>query len=584
MNFADYNIPLAVGADRRRDLIHIQWFVVIASAYLLLVRDGVFADDSSSLLLLIVPLTSMLVFLRLPERIFDDRYFPHAIAVIDTLLFSTAIIFNRESPWDLCLVFFFGILIAAIGENFLQIIMGSLVAGIFSVVLIPASRGAAIVLDGNTLLRIPLIFGAALLYGYLADQVKRERRKMAELEESRRKQLSLKDQLLSNVSHELRTPLTAVYQFVTLLLDGIPGALNPDQKEYLEIALRNVKQLQTMVRDLLDTARVDAGKIAVHMRGVSLYRIVHETIGSFLTDARAGSIEISEDIPDPLPFLHADPNRLKQILTNLLDNALKFTPKGGSITVRARVCEEDDSFIRVSVQDTGCGIAPDHAEKIFDRLYQEEQALATNRKGLGLGLHIAKELVLRHGGRIWVESELKKGSTFHFTLPVFSMKRSLRFLLENAPLPILSVSIVAAELQPAPATAPDVAKALHDTVWVFLNQAELGEHTVLLPNVVPSLGHGCFYLAQAKGLQAGRALAERIEKEIGECRLVRNSGCRVRTQVESFDFAAAAETTDLEKRIAEVNDWTAQTISRLSPAAAWPENTLPLAIGTSAAA
>lgn len=164
------------------------------------------------------------------------------------------------------------------------------------------------------------------------------------------------------------------------------------------------------------------------------------------------------------------------------------------------------------------------------------------------------------------------------------MKRSLRFLLENAPLPILSVSIVAAELQPAPATAPDVAKALHDTVWVFINQAELGEHTVLLPNVVPSLGHGCFYLEQAKGLQAGRALAERIEKEIGECRLVRNYGCRVRTQVESFDFAAAAETTDLEKRIAEVNDWTAQTISRLSPAAAWPENTLPLAIGTSAAA
>jgi signal transduction histidine kinase len=572
MKFTDFNIPLTIGTDRRSDLIHIQWFVVIASSYLLLVRDSQFIDDSLSLVMLVGPLASMLVFLRLPQSFFAHRYFPQVIAVVDTLLLSTAIVLNRESPWDLCLVFFFGILIAAIGENFLQIIVGCLVAGILSVVIIPASRGGQFALDGNSLLRIPLLFGAALLYGYLADQVKRERRRAAESEESRKQQLSMKDQLLSNVSHELRTPLTAVYQFVTLLLDGIPGKLNVEQKQYLEIALRNVKQLQTMVRDLLDTARVDSGKLAVHLRGVSLCRVVHETIGSFLTDARARSIALTEDIPNDLPFVHADPHRLNQILTNLIDNAIKFTPENGGITVRARVCEEDDSFVRVSVQDTGCGISPDHAEKIFDRLYQEERALATNRKGLGLGLHITKELVSRHGGRIWVESEPNKGSAFHFTLPVFSLKRSLRSLLESAQLPVTSLSIVAAELQPAPGTPPDVAKALQDMVWVSLNQVELAEQTVLLPNIMPSIGHVCFYLAQAKDLESGQALAARVGKEISDCKQVRNANCRVRTQVWTLDLHPATETVNVETRIGEVNDWAARTIAQQGYESAQNEN------------
>jgi signal transduction histidine kinase len=561
MNFADFNIPLTMGTDRRQDLIHIQWFVVIASCYMLLVRDGNFVSDSLSLLMLAGSLGSMLVLLRLPQSVFSHRYFPQAIAAVDTVLLSTAIVLNRESPWDLCLVFFFGILIAAIGENFLQIIVGCLVAGILSVVIVPVSRGSQLVPDANTLLRIPLLFGSALLYGYLADQVKRERRRTAELEERRRQQLSMKDQLLSHVSHELRTPLTAIYQFVTILLDGIAGKLNGEQKEYLEIALRNVKQLQTMVGDLLDTARVDGGKLAVHLRGVSLYRAIHETIGSFLTDTRARSIELSEDIPSDLPILHADPHRLKQILTNLIDNAIKFTPENGRITVRARVCEEDNGFVRLSVQDTGCGIGPDHVAMIFNRLYQEEQSLATNRKGLGLGLHITKELVSRHGGRIWVESEPNKGSVFHFTLPVFSLKRSLRFLLESAPLSVTSLSIIAVDLQPVPGTPPDVEKALYDMVWAFLNQLELPEQTALLPNIMPSSGHDCFYLAQAKDRESSRALAARVEKEIGDYKQVRNAGCRVRTQVLTLNLDQATAPVNLEGRIGEANDWAARTIA-----------------------
>ena len=122
MSFADFNFAVAIGTDRKRDLIPIQWFAVIACAYLLVVQDGRIAQDPVGLLMLLAPLGSMLIFLRLPEAVFMHRFFPHTMAIVDTMLISTAVALNRQSPWDLFLVFFFGTLIAAIGANFLQII------------------------------------------------------------------------------------------------------------------------------------------------------------------------------------------------------------------------------------------------------------------------------------------------------------------------------------------------------------------------------------------------------------------------------------------------------------------------------
>ncbi|HWH78238.1 MAG TPA: ATP-binding protein, partial [Candidatus Binatus sp.] len=398
---------------------------------------------------------------------------------------------------------------------------------------------------------------------YLADQLKRERRQAAELLETRRQQLVMKDQLLSNVSHELRTPLTAVYQFVTILLDGIAGKLNADQQEYLDIALRNVKQLQAMVGDLLDTARADGGKLVIHPRGVTLQRVVNETLSGFMTNVQSRQIALTQDIPTDLPLLHADPQRLKQILTNLVDNAVKFTRESGRITVAARICEEDENFIRVSVSDTGCGLSAESTAKIFDRLYQVEQTLVATRKGLGLGLHIARELVLRHGGRIWVESQLDAGSKFHFTLPVFSLKRSLRYLLESTGAPLKSLFIVGVELQ-APTTTPiDVIKALHDMLWVLLNQIELPDQTVLLPNIIAPHGHERFYVAHAKDLGSCSTVAKRIERDIGNCRQVRNANCDVKIGVWSLDLPVRQTDLEVEPLLQQIDECVSRQIPLL---------------------
>ena len=557
------NLPLALraGSDRRRDLIHIQWFVVIACSYLLVIQDDQLAQDSVSLLLLSGPLVSMLVFLRLPEAAFTRRSFPQIMAAVDTVLICTAIIVNRQSPWDLCLVFFFGVLIAAIGESFLQIIVGCLLVGVLSVVIIPVSTGNTFSLDSNTLLRIPLLLGSSLLYGYLADQVKREKRKTAEMEQSRREQLLTKDQFFSNVSHELRTPLTAVYQFVTIVLDGLAGNLTNEQKEYLGIALRNVKQLQAMVGDLLEAARAESGKLAIHPRAVSLSLSVEEILGTFSANARQKGVELGQDLPGDLALLYVDPRRLKQILTNLVDNALKFTPKGGRVNVRAGVFGEDRDFIQVSVTDTGCGIGPGDAERIFNRLYQVENSLDTNRNGLGLGLHITKELVVRHGGRIWAEGKLGEGAAFHFTMPFFSLKRLLQSLLEQESQPIHSLSLISIELLHDPSSPVDVAKAIQEMTWLTLNGMELPQRAALFPSIVLSGERGLFYVVQAKDLESSTELADRIKKEIARGKQFRNAKCQVETVVSAIEISRATQEIDIAALAAQID---AQIFSAIS--------------------
>lgn len=561
MKFPDVSIPLTAGSSRRQDLIQIQWFVVIACSYLFVVQDEQLAQDTVSLVLLAGPLASMLVFLRLPEAMFEHRAFAQIMAALDTLFISAAIFVNRESPWDLFLVFFFGVLIAAIGENLLQTIAGCLLAGLLSVVIVPVSTGSSFALDANTLLRVPLLLGSALVYGYLADQVKRERRKIAELEQNRREKVLTKDQFFSNVSHELRTPLTAVYQFVTIVLDGLAGNLTVEQKQYLEIALRNVKQLQAMVGDLLEAARAESGKLAIHPRGVSLKLSVEETLGTFSANAREKGIELTENLPGDLPLLYVDPRRLKQILTNLVDNALKFTPKGGRVTVGATALEGDRDFIQVRVSDTGCGIGSGDTEKIFDRLFQVENSSDTNRNGLGLGLHITKELVVRHGGSIWAESKPASGATFNFTMPVFSLKRLLQLLLQEEGQPMSSLSLISVELLHDPSSPIEVAKAIQEMAWLTLNSMELPQRTALFPNIVLGGERGLFHVLQAKDLESSSELALRIEKEIARSKQFRNANCRVRTVVSPIELTRSAQGIDIEMLTAQIDARISQAMS-----------------------
>jgi signal transduction histidine kinase len=248
-----------------------------------------------------------------------------------------------------------------------------------------------------------------------------ERQRMqAEAEQLQVDQLQLKDEFLSHVSHELRSPLTSIYSFVTIIADGLAGATNGQQDEYLKIILKNVQQLQSMIEDLLNVIQAKAGRLNVDPQPISTSEAVAYSVDTLRGAAEAKSIALTVATPTNLPAAYADPTRLRQILIILLDNAIKFTPVGGTVSVEAGVFEDDPELLLIEVADTGCGISPDLTERIFEQLYQVPEAGQAGRKGLGLGLHIAKELVICHGGKIWAISVLQEGSRFCFTVPIFA--------------------------------------------------------------------------------------------------------------------------------------------------------------------
>ena len=243
------------------------------------------------------------------------------------------------------------------------------------------------------------------------------------LDQIRKDQMRFKDEFLSHVSHELRSPLTAIKQFTTILLGGLAGELNKEQREYQQIVLKNIRQLQAMIDDLLEVTRLETGKLTVEPERVSVMIAVTDTFNTLKGSARAKSVTLLQDLAPNLPSVHADPTRLRQILIILLDNAIKFTPDGGTVTIRA-IVQEDTRMLLFEVSDTGVGINPEMSETIFERLYQVSERTDGTRNGLGLGLYICKELVMRQGGTIWAKLRPEKGSTLSFTLPIFSLTNS----------------------------------------------------------------------------------------------------------------------------------------------------------------
>jgi PAS domain S-box-containing protein len=223
----------------------------------------------------------------------------------------------------------------------------------------------------------------------------------------------LKSQFLANMSHELRTPLNAIMGFAEAIRDGVAGDPSPDQREFSEDIYQAGRQLLSMINDILDLAKVEAGAMELQLETCDLAMLIDEVVRVARGLARRKGVELKSDVePRPLE-LTVDPLKLKQILYNLLSNAVKFTSAGGNARVEARL-EKETVVIRVS--DTGIGIAPEDLVNLFEEFRQVDSSLTRKHEGTGLGLALTKRLVELHGGDIGVESELGKGTTFAVTL------------------------------------------------------------------------------------------------------------------------------------------------------------------------
>ncbi len=369
------------------------------------------------------------------------------------------------------------------------------------------------------------------------------------LEMIRNQQLEFKNQFLSHVSHELRTPLTCIHQFVTILLDGLAGEVNPEQKDHLSTILRSVNQLGAMVRDLLEAARAESGKLRVEPRCIVIGDLIHQAISMLGKTAREKNVGLEAGVDARIPFVYADPDRVLQVLINLIDNGIKFTPPDGSVVVRACLADADADNVYVSVVDSGRGISPDAKNLIFERMYQDPNSVDNNRAGLGLGLFIAKEVVELHGGRIWVASEPGHGSTFTFTLPLFSLAKLLFPVItcQGSLRPAIVLVNVALRSKFPSGNWKDICQRCLE----ILQRCVYLDKDLVLPPMVSSGGDQTFFVVASTDMDRVSIMTTRIREQLEKVAGLQASG--------ELMLAASAVTIPnpaepLEKQVREVAD------------------------------
>jgi len=398
--------------SKKKAISILQWLVVIVTSYLLLFSKGDISEDPWAYALIVVFFTSTVVIQRLPEAALQHRHFDVALLVFDTALISLSIYMNRDLPWDLFLFYFFILFLAAIGENMVRIVIGSvLISVVYLGLQFEQGKGLAQI-NPEIFVRIPFLFGSSILYGYLSENAKKEKHRAESAEEKER----LKMDLVSALAHDIKNPLGIIMGYAEALADQLTG--RDGAKDHLEILDRiqeSAQRIVNLVTGFLEASKAEAGKLSVEERPVELNTLIREVAQQQMGDLRKKNISLDVVLDEGVPTVLGDKAQLDRVLWNLVGNAIKFTPAGGKITVSSR---RDDRHVCVAVKDTGIGIPKEELPLLFSQFRRLKGSAKV--EGTGLGLFIVKTIIEAHKGTVQAESEDGKGSTFTVKVPIRS--------------------------------------------------------------------------------------------------------------------------------------------------------------------
>ena len=426
-----------------RSFILLRFTLIIATSYLLIAEFGPLSVPVPLLVLMVIVIASNLAGLMLPSGLLRSPWLIAGTIIGDTVWITVALIATGRFTSEFFYLYFFVLFLAGVGENIRLIVLGVTVVCFAYVVLVARTVGLDEVATTQTLIRVPFLFSVAIFYGYLVDRLRRERhrvskeqavieslernrRALAEANEELRRQSDVKSKFVSTVSHELKSPLTAIKNASTLI---DPGGDAEQNEKFLQMIRRNADRLQTIISDLLDMSKAEAGSLTITAAPVDLRAFLGEVVEPFESQADMAGISLDVRLDDDLPEAVADAARIEQVVTNLISNALKATRSGGTVTVSAQ--RSEDGRIVVSVADTGVGLSPVDQIKVFEPFYQAENALDGKPAGTGLGLTICRDLVRGHGSDLRIDSEVGRGSRFFFTLPAKSRRAEETITFEN---------------------------------------------------------------------------------------------------------------------------------------------------------
>ena len=426
-----------------RAFILLRFTLIIATSYLLLAELGPGSVPPTLLFLLALVFLTNLGALALPSNWLRSPALIGAAVVGDTLWITVALIATGRFNAEFFYLYFFVLFLAGIGENIRLITLTATVVCVAYVVLIAQTAGPAEVLTTQTLIRVPFLFSAAIFYGYLVDRLRKERhrtreemavieglehnrRALAQANEELRRLSEAKSKFVSTVSHELKSPLTAIKNAVNLI---DPGADREVNDKFLEMIRRNADRLNSIIADLLDMSKVESGSLTIVADSLDLPPFLAKVAEPFESQAASAGIRFEFDTPESLPEVFADANRIEQVVSNLLSNALKATPSGGSVSLSLE--SADNEQVLISVSDDGVGLTEEDQSKIFEPFYQAPNALKGKPPGTGLGLTICRDLIRGHGSELEVESKIGAGGRFFFSLPVRSQRAIETISFEN---------------------------------------------------------------------------------------------------------------------------------------------------------
>jgi len=398
----------APAEDKKKTLLNLQWLVVLATSYLMLFKKGEIVQDPWAFALIAALMISVVVLYRLPHPAFEHRRFASALAIVDTVLISAAIWTNREGPWDLFLVFYFCLFISASGESLIKIVVGCLLVAVLSISINPFSDKSFLQIDPDLLFRIPFLFGVSILYGYLAEQTRKERTRAEKAEDTER----IKRQLVSALAHDIKNPLGVIMGYAEALHESLEGPGAKDKLDMLGRIQDNGQRIVKLVTGFLEASKAEAGIINLEPKPVDLNLLLREAGQQQMALLRQKEISLQVDLKAGLPEILGDDLQLDRAFWNLVGNAIKFTPKQGVVKLRSWV---ENGKICASVSDTGMGISKDELPMLFTEFRRLKGS--ANVEGTGLGLFIVKTIVEAHGGTVEAQSDVGKGTTFTVRLP-----------------------------------------------------------------------------------------------------------------------------------------------------------------------
>jgi signal transduction histidine kinase len=420
-----------LGGGQKGLFLLLRYVFIVAASYLLIFEARVGSFGATQALMIAAALTSNVVLSLVGPELMFAWYVEAPVLIADTLWVSWALHSTGTMGQEFFLLYFFVLFLATLGESMLMVLLGSTVVSVANVYFIADGP----LWTSPHLLRIVFFYAVALFYGNVLTQVRRERQradkgfawakvleeKVAErtqelhrLYEEAQVASRLKSEFIATMSHELRTPLNVMIGYTDLLLAGEFGSLGTEQTDTLRVITRYQRDLLELINATLDLNRLEAGKVELELSHCDLRDLLRLLADETRQGWAKPSIQLIWNVSPDLPQPYTDPTKVKTVLKNLIGNAIKFTERG-SVTIDAG---PSNGGVEISVADTGIGIPKDQQALIFEPFCQVDSSTTGSQGGVGLGLHIARRLVAMMGGKISVESEVLRGSTFRCWLPL----------------------------------------------------------------------------------------------------------------------------------------------------------------------